>query len=66
MPTEPVLHELEQALTLRQPAAGLIIQVDRGSQYTSAAYRTRIAKALALASFSRPGNPYDNVQAEAG
>ena len=27
---------------------------------------TCIAKALALASFSRPGNPYDNAQAEAG
>ena len=26
----------------------------------------RIAKAQALASYSRPGNPYDNAQAEAG
>jgi len=30
------------------------------------ACRTRIEKAQALASFSRPGNPYDNAQAEAG
>lgn len=66
MPTELVLLALEQALTLRQPAPGLIIHADRGSQYTSAACRARIAQAGALASFSRPGNPYDNAQAEAG
>ena len=66
MPTELVLTALEQALTLRQPAPGLIIHADRGSQYTSAACRTRIEKAHALASYSRPGNPYDNAQAEAG
>ncbi|OUJ69923.1 IS3 family transposase [Hymenobacter crusticola] len=66
MPTELVLTALEQALTLRQPAPGLIIHADRGSQYTSASCRARIAQAQALASFSRPGNPYDNAQAEAG
>ena len=42
MPTELVLHALEQALTLRQPAPGLIVHTDRGSQYTSAACRARI------------------------
>jgi putative transposase len=66
MPTELVLIALKQALTLRQPAPGLIIQADRGSQYTSSACRARIGKAQALASYSRPGNPYDNAQAEAG
>ena len=66
MPTELVLHALEQALTLRQPAPGLIVHADRGSQYTSAACRARIAAAGAVPSFSRPGNPYDNAQAEAG
>ena len=55
MPTELVLHALEQALALRQPAPGLIIHADRGSQYTSAACRARIAQAEALPSFSRPG-----------
>lgn len=30
------------------------------------ACRTRSEKAQALASYSRPGNPYDNAQAEAG
>ena len=66
MPTELVLTALEQALTLRQPAPGLIVHADRGSQYTSLACRARIAAAGALPSFSRPGNPYDNAQAEAG
>ena len=57
MPTELVLIALEKALTLRQPAPGLIIHADRGSQYTSLACRARIEKAQALASYSRPGNP---------
>jgi putative transposase len=66
MPTELVFKTLEQALMLRQPAPGLIIHADRSSQYTSSACRTRIEKAQALANYSRPGNPYDNAQAEAG
>ena len=66
MPTELVLLALEQALTLRQPAPGLLSHADRSSQYTSAACRARIDQAGALPSFSRPGNPYDNAQAEAG
>ena len=47
MPTELVLLALEQALTLRQPAPGLIIHAAHGSQYTSAACRARIAQAEA-------------------
>ena len=66
MPTELVLLALEQALTLRQPAPGLLIHADRGSQYTSTACRARIERAKTLPSFSRPGDPYDNAQAEAG
>ena len=61
MPTELVLLALEQALTLRQPAPGLIIHADRGSQHSSAACRVRIAQAGGLLSFSRPGNPHDNA-----
>ena len=51
-------------MTLRQPAPGLIVHADRGSHYTSAACRARAAQAGAVPSFSRPGNPYDNAQAE--
>ena len=43
-----------------------MIHADRGSQYTSHACRQRIEDAWALASYARPGNPYDNAQAEAG
>ena len=53
-------------MTLRQPAPGLIIHADRGSQYTSAGCRARIDRAGALLSFRRPGNPYGNAQVEAG
>jgi putative transposase len=60
IPTELVLI----TLTLRQPAPGLIIHADHGSQYNNSAVPTRIEKALA--SSSRPGKPYDNAQAEAG
>ena len=66
MPTKLVLTALEQALPLRQPGPGLIVHADRGNQYTSVACRQRITQAGALPSYSRPGNPYDNAQAEAG
>lgn len=66
MPTELGLTALEQALTLRQPTPSLVIHAERGSQYTSLACQLRIEKAQALASYSRPGNPYDDAQAEAG
>jgi putative transposase len=58
-----VLTALEQALTLCQPAPGLIIYNDLGSQYISSACHTRIAQALA--SYRQPGSLYDNDQAEA-
>ena len=66
MPTELVLIALEQALTLRQPAPGLIIHADRSSRYTSTLCRACIEGAGTVAAFSRSGNPYTNVQAEAG
>jgi len=66
MPTELVLTALEQGLTLCQPSPGLVVHADRGSQYTSQACRQRIEQAGALVSYARPGNPYDNAQAEAG
>ncbi|MGI4873458.1 MAG: transposase [Janthinobacterium lividum] len=66
MPTELVLMALEQALILHQSAPGLVIHADKGSQYTSHACLQRIEAAGALASYARPGNPYDNAQTEAG
>ena len=61
-----MLEALGQDLTLWQPAPGLTIHADRSTQYTSAACRARIDQAGALPSFSLPGNPYKNAQAEAG
>ena len=71
MPTGLVLHALEQALTLRQRAPGLIVHANRGSQCTSAACRARVAQAGAVPGFGRPGNACDNAlpgttQAEPG
>ena len=65
-PPDHALTALEQALTLRQPAPGLILPADRGSPYTSLACQQRIRQAGALPSYSRPGNCSDNAQAEAG
>jgi len=39
MPAKLVLTALEQALTLRQLVAGLVLHADWGSQYTSHACR---------------------------
>jgi len=57
IPPELVLPALEQALTLRQPAHGLIIHADRGNHYISLVYQTRTGKAQALASYNRQDNP---------
>ena len=58
MPTELVLLALAQALTLHRPAPGLLVHADRGSQYTSAACRARIAPrhCLCFARRSPPGS----------
>lgn len=59
-----VTTALQNALTLRQPAPGLIVHSDRGVQYASAGYRKVLADAEALPSMSRKGNCYDNAVAE--
>src|SRR3546814_1800068 len=46
------------------PAANVILQQDRGSQYTSARYRAKAEAAHMVLSMSRPGMPYDNAMAE--
>ncbi len=47
-----------------RPPAGLIHHSDRGSQYTSRAYRALLAKHRLQASMSRTGNAYDNAPME--
>jgi len=52
------------ALLTRRPTAKLLFHSDRGSQYTSAAYRDVLAQANISVSMSRTGNCYDNAGRE--
>ncbi len=55
---------LKMALTARRPAAGLIFHSDRGSQYTSGAFRELLARHRVRQSLSRPRQCWDNAVAE--
>lgn len=61
MTTELVLSALEQAYETHQPPGRLLHHSDRGSQYTSAAYRLQLKQYKMRASMSRKGNCYDNA-----
>ena len=52
------------ALARRRPPRGLVHHSDRGSQYASAAYQTRLAQHGIQGSMSRRGNCWDNAVAE--
>jgi len=58
------LAALDAAVELRKPGPGLIHHSDRGVQYASRAYRTRLEAHGIQGSMSRRGNPYDNAQGE--
>lgn len=62
--TTLTLAALDQALTTRCPAPGLIHHSDRGVQYANAAYISRLTNAGVQVSMSATGNPYDNAKAE--
>jgi len=55
---------LRMALLGRQPAAGLLVHADRGSQDTSDAYRAALAQAGITVSMSRTGNCSDHAVTE--
>ncbi len=59
-----VATALQQALTLRQPAPGLLHHSDQGTVYTSTGYQGLLARHGALASFSRRGDCWDNAVME--
>lgn len=59
-----VIQALEMALEQRRPEPGLIHHSDRGSQYTSHAFRTLLDKNGLVASMSANGNAYDNAVVE--
>jgi transposase InsO family protein len=58
------LLALSRAITLRQPAPGLVHHSDRGVQYASEQYTRMLHDHGILPSMSRPGNPYDNAFCE--
>jgi putative transposase len=62
--TQLALDALEMALTRRQVKPGWIHHSDRGVQYASHDYITRLASVGAQVSMSAKGNPYDNAKAE--
>jgi putative transposase len=64
METALVERALCMALCQRQPPAGLLHHSDRGSQYTSLAYRALLAQCHLCVSMSRVGNCYDNAMKE--
>src|ERR1700733_13492740 len=56
-----VVRALKMAIAQRQPAAGLIVHSDRGTQFASAAFRNVLTAHGLVASMSRKGNCYDNA-----
>lgn len=59
-----VCSALQLAIAQRQPAAGLIVHSDRGSQYASAAHQKLLSKHGLVGSMSRKGNCWDNAVME--
>ncbi|AMJ66031.1 hypothetical protein AXW84_11755 [Hymenobacter sp. PAMC 26628] len=64
--TDLILTTFNRAVAVCQPPPGLLVHADRGSQYTSDAFTQLLNRTQAIASLSRPGNPYDNALAESG
>ncbi len=59
-----VCRALQLAIVQRQPAPGLIVHSDRGSQYASAAHQALLAQHGLIGSMSRKGNCWDNAVME--
>ncbi len=64
MPAELVCRALHMAIGNRQPAAGLILHSDRGSQYASHEYQALLKQHGIICSMSRKGNCWDNAVME--
>jgi transposase InsO family protein len=62
--TELCLEALDEAVVRRRPGPGLVHHSDRGCQYTSYDYQTRLAGLDMICSMSGKGNCYDNAVAE--
>lgn len=55
---------LEMAYKTRDPEPGLVFHSDRGSQYASREFRSKLEEYLFIQSMSRKGNCWDNACAE--
>ena len=64
MPEYLVSEALRRALAVRQPAAGLVVHSDQGSQYSATNFKDVVARHEARQSMSRRGNCQDNAHAE--
>jgi len=64
MRTELALDALSMALGRRVPDAGLLHHSDRGSQYTSGAYRDALQAEGIVCSMSKKGDCWDNAVVE--
>ena len=64
MPAALVCAALQMAIVQRNPAAGLLVHSDRGTQYASAEHQALLTKYGLLGSMSRKGNCWDNAVME--
>ena len=64
MRAELVTRAFDMAVGRRSPPPGLVFHSDRGSQYASTAFRTRLRTAKMLQSMSARGDCYDNAVVE--
>lgn len=64
MKTELVTESLEMALRLRKPANRMLHHSDRGVQYASKEYQSKLAQHRIICSMSRKGECYDNAVVE--
>ena len=60
MPAALVCTALQMAIVQRNPAAGLLVHSDRGTQYASAQHQELLRKYGLVGSMSRKGNCRDN------
>ena len=63
--TQLITTTFRSAFSNRGEPKGLIFHSDRGSQYTSAAFRKLLISCGVTQSFSQSGRPHDNAVAEA-
>lgn len=61
MTVDLVLEALDNAVVAQNPAPGLILHTDLGSQYTSVEALKQLKKYEMVPSFSRKGCPYNNA-----